>query len=91
MKRFNLYVVNLMFGPVESENGDTVIPEDSSLQKADAHGGSAEKGMKHVCLHSHSCLPPAVMWHVTHRMSVIFLVLLCACSSTPITAGKKRT
>lgn len=40
------------------------------LQAFIAHGGSVER-MKHIYLRSHSCLVPAVMWHVTHRMSVI--------------------
>lgn len=60
-----------MFGPAASENGVTIMPEDSYLYEANAHGGSAEDGMKYVYLHSQSCLLPAVMWHVTHRMSVI--------------------
>lgn len=62
-----------LFGPAASENGVTIILEDSYLQEANAHGGSAEEGMKHVYLHSQSCLLPAVMWHVTHRMPVISL------------------
>lgn len=57
-----------MCGPAASGNGVTIMLEDSDPYEA-THSGSVEEGMKYV--HSQSCLLPAVMWHATHRMSVI--------------------
>lgn len=43
-----------MFGTAASENGVTIMPEDSK------HGAGWVEGGKHVYVHSQSCLPPAV-------------------------------
>lgn len=65
----------------------TIIP----LQGCNTHGGSTEEGMKHVYLHSHSCLPRAVLWRVTQRLPEFSVCSQCACSNTHITARKETT
>lgn len=69
----------------------TTAPQDRCLYQAKAHGASVKGGMKYVYPHSRICPLAGVTWYVTHRASVIFLVLSFASSNTPITACKERT